>query len=211
MDPSKNFVDLMANYNADILDNFVKDCNFDMDDYFTKVYIFNCDVWGICSTFFKFLTNREYLSKLSPDLNALALENYYKIIFKICFEKGNEKINIDELIILLIPISDSNERLAIVSDEPESTPLNTKEEQVKSNQISEFQSNYNMISKSTKSAVKDIARIASSAVEKTIGFKPKSNKTKKKRCPNGSRRNKKSKKCVIYSGVNKGQIVQSTR
>ena len=211
MDPSKNFVDLMANYNADVLDNFVKDCNFDMEDYFTKVYIFNCDVWGICSTFFKFLTNREYMSRLSPDLNALALENYYKIIFKICFEKGNEKINVDELIALLVPLSDSKEKSPIVSTEPESTPLKSKEEVINKNPIFEFQNNYNMVSKSTETAVKDIAMLASSAVEKTIGFKPKSNKSRKKRCPNGSRRNKKSKKCVVHSGANKGQIVQTVR
>lgn len=202
MDPSKKFVDLMANYNADILDNFVKDCNFDMEDYFTKVYIFNCDVWGICSTFFKFLTNKEYLDKLSPELKSLAVDNYYKIIFNICFEKGNEKINIGELTSLLAEISDDSTSITI-EVEPESIPLTVEEKIIEKTPVQTF------ISRSSKKAVKDISQMASEVVEKTFQVKPNLKKSRKKRCPNGSRRNKKSKKCVIHSGSNKGTIVNS--
>jgi hypothetical protein len=135
-------------------------------------------------------------------LKSLAVDNYYKIIFNICFEKGNEKINIGELTSLLAEISDDSTSITI-EVEPESIPLTIEEKIIEKTPVQTF------ISRSSKKAVKDISQMASEVVEKTFQVKPNLKKSRKKRCPNGSRRNRKSKKCVVHSGSNKGTIVNS--
>jgi serine/threonine protein kinase len=192
----KSFEEMVIEYNSEILDNFTNGCNFEMEKYFKQVYLFNVDIWGVCTTFLYFLKNKSSLNDLSPDLSRLALKNYNEILFDICFVKGDKKINVEKIIDLLMPLSDfspsqksESKTIIDLTSSPKSTPYDTTD-----------------IRKSVHSGMKERSLINSRSNQKSQTLK-----VKRKRCPNGSRRNPKTKKCTIYKGEYKGTVVNSIK
>ena len=101
---------LASNYISDILlhftefderDGFIR---FQYVSYFTKVYIFNCDIWGTAfcySVFFLFLQNKykfEERIAIEPSAYSLFLHSILSMYMNHIMINGHEKINVSKLI-----------------------------------------------------------------------------------------------------------------
>ena len=101
---------LVSNYISDILIHFTE---FDERDgvirfqyvsYFTKVYIFNCDIWGTAfcySVFFLFLQNKykfEERIAIEPSAYSHFLHSILSMYMNHIMINGHEKINVSKLI-----------------------------------------------------------------------------------------------------------------
>jgi len=100
---------LASNYISDVLFHFTE---FDERDgiarfqyipYFTKVYIFNCDIWGtvFCySVFFSFQDKYKYdeYIGIDPDIYSQFLRSVLSIYMNQIMINGHEKINVSKLV-----------------------------------------------------------------------------------------------------------------
>ena len=199
MFPNESMSHLFLAYNAQILDKFTNNCTFDMEKYFKEVYIFNVDIWGACSTFMQFLKSPDMLKNLPADMKKHALAIYKEILLDICFKNGEERIDVNNIAILLSEIAGAH---GLSSIETKSTVSTTS----------------SLVDVPLLDAPLDVPATSPRGKDSIVSSRSKrstksSSKTKrrKKRCPNGYRRHPKTKRCTIMSGPNKGKVIDTPR
>ncbi len=100
---------IASNYISDILFHFTEFdkrdgiMRFQYVEYFTKVYIYNCDIWGtiFCySIFFSFLDDYKYdeYIDIEPDAYSKFLHSILSIYMNQIMINGHEKINVSKLV-----------------------------------------------------------------------------------------------------------------
>jgi hypothetical protein len=100
---------LASKYISDILLHFTEfderdgNIRFQYVSYFTKVYIFNCDIWGtiFCySVFFSFLDDYKYHEHIDiePDAYSNFLHSILSMYMSQLMINGHEKINVSKLV-----------------------------------------------------------------------------------------------------------------
>ena len=100
---------LASKYISDILLHFTEfderdgNIRFQYVSYFTKVYIFNCDIWGtiFCySIFFSFLDDYKYdeYIDIEPDAYSNFLHSILSMYMNQLMINGHEKINVSKLV-----------------------------------------------------------------------------------------------------------------
>jgi len=189
MFPDESMSKLFLTYNAQVLDKFTKDCTFDMEKYFKEVYIFNVDIWGACSTFMQFLKSPDMLNKLPADMKKRAIAIYKEILLDNCFKNGAERIDVNNIVILLSEIAGAHGLSSIETKSPISS----------TDDLVEIPLDIPLEIPATSPRIQDSVS------------KKSSNKTKRrrKRCPNGYRRHPKTKRCTVMSGPNKGAVINT--
>ena len=165
----KDFKEILIEYLATAVKTFTKNKTFDIKSYFFDVYLKNVDIWGFITIYFTFLMKRTK-GAFSPE-----------------FYKGLKNLLIDYL--LGYP------------DKP--IPINSL--------IKDLENLNDLIKPPTKTATifikldkapptpKSFENKKSPVIEFVKNKASSPSKTKKKRCPNGTRRNKKTGKCEPYT------------
>ena len=162
---------------------------FKDEDYYNNVYKHNCDVWGFIMSYSPLIRNNYFRNDVK---NALSLKYYIKntcdLLVKYCFNSyySTKKININELVndlenikTLGYNILDNNEVVQILTNSSNGKPLSEK------------------IEKTVKKTEKKIKISQKKSSPKRESSKQKSPTKKRKRCPNGTRKNSKGE-CIPY-------------
>ncbi len=99
----------MVNYIVDILYEFTDKENkkLMLKEYFTKVYMYNCDIWGIMSIYciLIFMPRESYNVTDKTYINLI--NSMFSIFTEYIFVNGNEKINISKLLKSIKNINDT--------------------------------------------------------------------------------------------------------
>lgn len=102
-------VDTVATYNAEILHHFTDRANrtFRMKEYFSNVYRYNTDVWGLMSVFYTiFMMPRK--SFAMSDAAHEDMMNRYRTLFRtVVFANGHKRMNVEHIVQQLRQISDA--------------------------------------------------------------------------------------------------------
>ena len=167
---------------------------FKDEEYYNNVYKHNCDVWGFIMSYSPLIRNNYFRNEVK---NALSLKYYIKntcdLLLKYCFNSyySTKKININELVndlenikTLGYNILDNNEVVQILTNSSNGKPENKKIEKPK-------------VEKTVKKAEKKIKISQKKSSPKRESSKQKSPTKKRKRCPNGTRKNSKGE-CIPY-------------
>lgn len=197
---------------------------FEEEKYYNEVYKNNCDIWGFVMSYMPLIRNN-YFQKQNK--NAYEVKYYIKnicdLLLKYCFNNyySTRKINIKELVKDLENIQsieynilNNNEVVDILSSHSNNPlPINPLSNKPLSNNIREVkktskkQKTEKKIRLSNKSSNKKISEKKlsekklsnnlSNKLSKHSSQKKKSTTKKRKRCPNGSRKNKNGD-CIPY-------------
>jgi hypothetical protein len=218
----KNFFiyNLLSNYLTEAVINFINPHTktFDATKYFNEVAAKNCDIWGIITIYDDIYTHFRYKLDESPDLERLRL---LVIRYLYSTEFAGKPIDIDNLV---------NELIDIIpfSGEIKTSNASIKKNHTKTPRKTEDNSVINLISSEPnnasikKNSVGDLdsfdSKIFSVQNKKidvgdllTTETDPNSHtKTKKKRCKNGTRRNKKTGKCEDINRVRDQKKIATT-
>lgn len=198
--PGETLMNLLTNYDAQVLDAFTNNCNFDMVKYFKEVYIFNVDIWGACTVFLQFIKHKDMLQRLPENMQARALSIYREILLDICFKNGNERIDVNKIVELLSELSGENYIIKSTKstkstkslsfpDIPHTSPRG--KDSLTTVRVDEPQGD------KEPSVIEPASRKSSKT------------KTRRKRCPRGYRRHPKTKRCTIMSGPDKGKEIDT--
>ena len=183
-----------SKYIAKILYEFT---NFDAsmpifkdEEYYNNVYKHNCDVWGFIMSYSPIIRNNYFRNEVK---NSLSLKYYIKnvsnLLLKYCFNSyySARKININELVndlenikTLGYNILDNNQVVQILTSSSNGKSGNEKIEKSK----------VEITDKKSKISHKKLS-------PKRESSKQKSSTRKRKRCPNGTRKNSK-RECIPY-------------
>jgi len=183
-----------SKYIAKILYEFT---NFDAsmpifkdEEYYNNVYKYNCDVWGFIMSYSPLIRNNYFRNEVK---NSLSLKYYIKnvsnLLLKYCFNSyySARKININELVndlenikTLGYNILHNNQVVQILTSSSNRKSANEKIEKPK----------VEITDKKSKISHKKLS-------PKRESSKQKSPTRKRKRCPNGSRKNSKGE-CIPY-------------
>lgn len=102
-------MDAVATYNAEILYHFTDRASltFRLDEYFSKVYRYNTDVWGLMSVFYStFMLPRK--SFIMSDVTHTDMLHRYRTLFSaVVFANGHERMNVSHIVQQLRQISDA--------------------------------------------------------------------------------------------------------
>ena len=102
-------MDTVATYNAEILYHFTDRINrtFRLNEYFSKVYRYNTDVWGLMSVFYSiFMMPRK--SFIMSDVTYEDMLRRYRTLFRtVVFARGHERMNVSHIVQHLRQISDA--------------------------------------------------------------------------------------------------------
>jgi serine/threonine protein kinase len=102
-------MDAVATYNAEILHHFTDHANrtFRMKEYFSTVYRYNTDVWGMMSVFYAIFM----MPRKSFDMSDAAHEDMmsrYRTLFRtVVFANGHKRMNVQHIVQQLRQISDA--------------------------------------------------------------------------------------------------------
>jgi serine/threonine protein kinase len=102
-------MDAVATYNAEILHHFTDHANrtFRMKEYFSTVYRYNTDVWGMMSVFYAIFM----MPRKSFDMSDAAHEDMmsrYRTLFRtVVFANGHKRMNVEHIVQQLRQISDA--------------------------------------------------------------------------------------------------------
>ena len=154
---------------------------FKEKDYYNNVYKYNCDIWGFIMAYSPLIRNNYFRNEVKNALSLKYIKNISNLLLKYCFNTyySNRKININELVNDLENIKkseynilDNNEVAQILTDNSNGKPVNQK----------------------TKKQIEISQKNSSPKKESS---KQKSSTKKRKRCPNGTRKNSKGE-CIPY-------------
>lgn len=100
-------IDAVATYNADILYHFA-DPITGLNEYFSKVYRYNTDVWGLMSVFYSiFMMPRK--SFIMSDAAYVDMLRRYRTLFRTeVFARGHERMNVSRIVQQLQQIGETN-------------------------------------------------------------------------------------------------------
>ena len=181
---SKEFAlhSIITNYITQIVIDFVnpKTKRFEYERYFHEVFIKNCDIWGLLTCYDDIIKNsKKQKSKINESMKLLL----YKYLYS--RDYASKPIDVDKLVAELkdwIPFKDNKSRKMTIK---------VKRKKQKKITIESIGDN---------SPILPPPPGFSASVKKnriTIGTK----KVKERRCPNGTRRNKKTGNCDKITGV----------
>ena len=167
----KDFKEALFEYLATAVKTFTKNKTFDIKSYLFDVYLKNVDIWGFITIYFTFLMKRTK-GAFSPE-----------------FYKGLKNLLIDYLLGYPdkpIPVYSLIKDLENLNDLIKPSTKKTATIFIKLNKAPPTPKSFE---KNKNSPVIEFVRNKASSPSKT----------KKKRCPNGTRRNKKTGKCEPYT------------
>lgn len=99
-DATHMLMDSVANYNADILHHFTDTASqtFDLNRYFSTVYRYNTDIWGIMSIFYSIFMLPRRNFTISNEAYAEMLRGYRHLFRTVIFTNGHKRMNISYII-----------------------------------------------------------------------------------------------------------------
>ena len=102
-------MDTVATYNAEILYHFTDrtGLKFRLDEYFSKVYRYNTDVWGLMSVFYSIFMMPRKSFIMSDAAHADMLRRYRTLFRTVVFANGHERMNVSHIVQQLRQISDA--------------------------------------------------------------------------------------------------------
>ena len=102
-------MDTVATYNAEILYHFTDRAGlkFRLDEYFSKVYRYNTDVWGLMSVFYSIFMMPRKSFIMSDAVHANMLHRYRTLFRTVVFANGHERMNVSHIVQQLRQISDA--------------------------------------------------------------------------------------------------------
>ena len=108
-DDDEMLLDAVATYNAEILYHFTdRDSQtFRLDEYFSKVYRYNTDVWGLMSVFYSIFMLPRKSFKMSDAAHDDMLRRYRSLFRTIVFANGHERMNVSRIVQQLRQISNA--------------------------------------------------------------------------------------------------------
>ena len=112
-DAGELLVDMVANYNADILHHFTDRANrtFRLNDYFSTVYRYNTDVWGLMSVFYSMFMLPRKRFIMSNEAYDDMLRRYRRLFRTVVFANGDKRMNVSHIVQHLRHISNAVSRL----------------------------------------------------------------------------------------------------
>ena len=102
-------IDAVATYNAQILHHFTDlvQRKFRLNEYFSKVYRYNTDVWGLMSVFYSMFMMPRNGFAMSDAAHANMLQRYRTLFRTVVFANGHERMNVAHIVEQLRQISDA--------------------------------------------------------------------------------------------------------
>ena len=102
-------MDAVATYNAEILYHFTDRASltFRLDEYFSKVYRYNTDVWGLMSVFYSIFMMPRKSFIMADAAYADMLRRYRTLFSTVVFANGHERMNVSHIVQQLRQISDA--------------------------------------------------------------------------------------------------------
>ena len=90
----------VINYIIDILVSYTDatKTKLNLDKYFSTVYIYNVDIWGIMSIYYEFIINSPTNYSLSSNEYKLFINKIMHILVEYIFVNGSQKINTEKLV-----------------------------------------------------------------------------------------------------------------
>ena len=102
-------MDAVATYNAEILYHFTDRARrtFRLDEYFSKVYRYNTDVWGLMSVFYSLfmMPRNEFI--MSDAAHTTMMHRYRTLFRTVVFANGHACMNVPHIVHQLRQISDA--------------------------------------------------------------------------------------------------------
>jgi hypothetical protein len=102
-------MDTVSTYNAEILHHFSDRARgeFRLNEYFSNVYRFNTDVWGVMSVFYSMFMLPRIMFIMSDAAHADMLSRYRSLFRTVVFARGHERMNVSRIVQHLRQISDA--------------------------------------------------------------------------------------------------------
>jgi tRNA A-37 threonylcarbamoyl transferase component Bud32 len=102
-------IDAVATYNAQILHHFTDlvQRKFRLNEYFSKVYRYNTDVWGLMSVFYSMFMMPRNGFAMSDAAHANMLQRYRTLFRTVVFANGHERMNVAHIVEQLRQINDA--------------------------------------------------------------------------------------------------------
>jgi len=99
-DETELLIDAVATYNAQILHHFTDlvQRKFRLNEYFSKVYRYNTDVWGLMSAFYSMFMMPRKSFALSDAAHANLLQRYRTLFRTVVFVNGHERMNVADIV-----------------------------------------------------------------------------------------------------------------
>lgn len=110
-DATNVLMDFVSNYNADILQHFTNTTTrkFDLDRYFSTVYRYNTDVWGMMSIFYSIFTLPRSRFDMSNEAHSEMLRQYRTLFRTMIFVNGHKRMNVAHILAKLRQINNGLE------------------------------------------------------------------------------------------------------
>jgi len=102
-------MDTVATYNAEILYHFTDRVGrtFRLNEYFSKVYRYNTDVWGVMSVFYSVFMMPRKNFIMSDATYEDVLRRYRALFRTVVFARGHERMNVSHIVHHLRQINDA--------------------------------------------------------------------------------------------------------
>ena len=102
-------IDAVTTYNAEILHHFTDRTSrtFGLDEYFSRVYRYNTDVWGLMSVFYSMFMLPRKSFIMTDAAHADMLRRYRTLFRTVVFARGYERMNVSHIVQHLRQISDA--------------------------------------------------------------------------------------------------------
>jgi serine/threonine protein kinase len=113
-DATEMLMEFVSNYNADILHHFTDHVNrkFDLNKYFSTVYRYNTDVWGMMSIFYSIFILPRKSFVVSNEAYEEMLHQYRTLFRTTVFVNGHKRMNVEHILQQLRRINHAVERRA---------------------------------------------------------------------------------------------------
>jgi serine/threonine protein kinase len=194
--PEEIMFNYMTNCATSFQVNHGRNNYFDFDKYFREVYMYNCDIWGILVAYYELLTlsktRFEFTSDDGKQIHQFRTK-LSQILWNHMIQCDDKKINIDKL-------TSELRSLNVFFQEPakNTIPKSSKQKSLKSRTtptMTTTKPSNSILSKRTDS-IKSLMKNRSTKKKKSEFSNTKKKRT---RCPNGTRRNKKTGECESNS------------
>jgi hypothetical protein len=97
-DATHILMDYVATYNAEILHHFTVSGAFDMNKYFSTVYRYNTDIWGLMSIFYSIFMMPRKSFIMSNEAYENMLHQYRTLFRTIVFANGHKRMNVAHIL-----------------------------------------------------------------------------------------------------------------
>jgi len=113
-DATDMLMEFVSNYNADILHHFTNPVSrkFDLNKYFSTVYRYNTDVWGMMSIFYSIFILPRKSFNMTTEAYKQMLDRYRTLFRTTVFVNGHKRMNVAHILQQLRQINHGVERAA---------------------------------------------------------------------------------------------------